>query len=230
MVDDFQQRLDWLQQHGARQRDALRWHFVQRLWQRAQDTRSDAVRHILQRKLDQALLEFGQRLERSGPSGAAEPSPARPAPRSSPLSELSRHLQALQGVQAVVPDTKGLPPGADGLAAVMVRPELKSVSGFRERWSGLQAGQRLQQALGQGPEQAGPLNSHRLVLRSLAQIQALSPAYLQRFMAQADVLLWLERAGQRRAPARGKPKAKPRTAPRPRQPAAPNKPPSSSSS
>jgi hypothetical protein len=47
-------------------------------------------------------------------------------------------------------------------------------------------------AAARAPDNAGPLNSHRLVLRSLALMQAASPHYLRRFLSQVDTLLWLE--------------------------------------
>jgi hypothetical protein len=70
--------------------------------------------------------------------------------------------------------------------------ELKSLRYFRSTWSRLSAEQQLAQALAQAPENAGPLNSHLLVLRALQLMQEVSPDYLQRFMSYADTLLWLE--------------------------------------
>ena len=57
------------------------------------------------------------------------------------------------------------------------------------------------------PDNAGPLNSHALVLRSLALMRELSPDYLQRFLAQLDTWMWLEDLGQR--PAKPVRRAKP---------------------
>ena len=50
------------------------------------------------------------------------------------------------------------------------------------------------EVLADEPENAGPLNSHLLVLRALRQMHQTSPAYLKRFMDYADTLLWLEQA------------------------------------
>ncbi|MDP3202838.1 MAG: DUF2894 domain-containing protein [Hydrogenophaga sp.] len=87
--------------------------------------------------------------------------------------------------------------------------ELRSVRGFREAWSRICAEDEVTQAVEQGPENAGPLNSHRLVLRTLALMRDLSPDYLRRFLSHADTLLWLEQAqAQSRAkPPAAKPKA-----------------------
>ena len=54
--------------------------------------------------------------------------------------------------------------------------------------------QQLAQALASAPENAGPLNSHRLVLRALERMRDLAPDYLHRFIVYADALCWLEDA------------------------------------
>ena len=50
----------------------------------------------------------------------------------------------------------------------------------------------MNQALEQAPKNAGPINSHALLLRSLALMREISPDYLNRFMSYADTLLCLE--------------------------------------
>jgi hypothetical protein len=53
---------------------------------------------------------------------------------------------------------------------------------------------RLAGATARVPANAGPLNSAGLVQRALDLMRDVSPAYLQRFVAHADALMWLERA------------------------------------
>jgi hypothetical protein len=74
----------------------------------------------------------------------------------------------------------------------MALPEMKSLAGFRWAWSQAAAELQVSQALARAPEQAGPLNSHRLVLHTLEQMRALSPVYLSRYLAQLEALLWRE--------------------------------------
>ena len=93
----------------------------------------------------------------------------------SPLAELNQHI------------TKLSPPGA----------ELRSVHAFRETWSRIATEDQVSQAVQRGPENAGPLNSHMLVLRTLGLLQNLSPDYLQRLVAHAESLLWLDQAASR---------------------------------
>jgi hypothetical protein len=46
------------------------------------------------------------------------------------------------------------------------------------------------------PEDSGPLNPQKLAIRSLLAMGSLSPAYLGRFVASVETLLWLEKAGE----------------------------------
>jgi hypothetical protein len=90
-------------------------------------------------------------------------------------------------------------------ASVQVRPELRSVRKFRKTWSRLSTGKQLRQALDQAPKNAGPINSHMLVLRSLQLMQDISPDFLNRFMSYADALLYLDQY-ERPAPTPAKPR------------------------
>jgi hypothetical protein len=82
--------------------------------------------------------------------------------------------------------------------------ELASVRRFRRAWDRSHALDRLADAAARRPANAGPLNSHMLVLRSLDLMRALSPDYLRRFLVQIEALQWLEDAVARtpREPAR----------------------------
>ncbi len=72
--------------------------------------------------------------------------------------------------------------------------ELKSVLAFRESWSRIATEEQVTNAVQRGPENAGPLNSQMLVLRTLGMLRELSPHYLRHFVAHADALLWLDQA------------------------------------
>ena len=93
--------------------------------------------------------------------------------------------------------------GGDGDA----NSDMRSVRRFRETWRRMSAEHQVRQAVVRGPDNAGPLNSHRLVLQSLAVMRSLSPDYLRRFMAHVDSLMWLEQASRVPSPVAGKPKA-----------------------
>jgi hypothetical protein len=53
-------------------------------------------------------------------------------------------------------------------------------------------GKRVAQELDQAPKNAGPINSHMLVLRSLEKMRDVSPDYLNRFTLYVDTLLLLD--------------------------------------
>ncbi len=105
------------------------------------------------------------------------------ATQASVLAQLNRHIATVTGQR---PDA---------------RTELRSAQAFRETWERLHAEDEVQQALERGPENPGPLNPHRLVLRTLGLLSELSPDYLRRFMAHAEALLWLEAASAPLKPA-----------------------------
>ncbi|TDK24959.1 DUF2894 domain-containing protein [Luteimonas aestuarii] len=71
-------------------------------------------------------------------------------------------------------------------------PAAHALAEARRAWSGVRARSQLQQSLQQTAEDAGPLNSSRLVHRMLARMQALSPGYLQHFVSYMDALAWLD--------------------------------------
>jgi hypothetical protein len=72
------------------------------------------------------------------------------------------------------------------------RAELKTIRNFRNTWSKLSVDKQVAQALEQAPKNAGPINSHMLVLRSLALMRDISPDYLNRFISYAETLLSLD--------------------------------------
>ena len=85
------------------------------------------------------------------------------------------------------------------------RRELKATQYFRQTWAKLSVDKRVTQALGQAPKNAGPINSHMLVLRSLALMRELSPDYLHRLTAYVDTLLCLDQWDQQKRATAKKP-------------------------
>lgn len=85
--------------------------------------------------------------------------------------------------------------------------ELRAVQRFQSTWARLRMTRQLEHSRAQAPRNAGPLNSHHLVLQSLEQMRAISPDYLQGFLASVDTLLWLDRVVAAAGPA-GNPASK----------------------
>ena len=183
--------IETLRARGAQRLDPLRFGFIEALARRAQAHVGD-TRRLLDSKLAVALAACAARLDSgsqaSGPALARGDALSRPGP--GPLADLLRRLD------------EHLPPDA----AAPVRPlhsapaELKALRQFRSTWAQLSVDRQLRQSLARVPENAGPLNSNLLVQRSLARLRELSPAYLARFMAYADALLWLQDAEASVAP------------------------------
>ena len=149
----------------------------------------EALARRLQSAPEAVQRVLRERLQQTWPGHATEvpPSGAARNRAPSPLAQLNRDIAATA------------PPGR----------ELRSAQRFRDTWSRICAEDEVTQAVEQGPENAGPLNSHMLVLRTLGLMRDLSPDYLRRFLSHADTLLWLDQAqSQARAkPQAAKPKA-----------------------
>ena len=71
-------------------------------------------------------------------------------------------------------------------------PEVAQLEDARRRWSRIRAESQLRESLEAAPADAGPLNSGRLVHRSITLMREQSPGYLQSFLSYLDALAWLE--------------------------------------
>jgi hypothetical protein len=188
-------RLAALRAHGAATADPVGLRFAEALARRSAGHSGEAGR-LLQARLDGALAALEARVAALSPAAPAAPR----TPQPGPLHALVQQLAARHGTppapapQAAAPrrtQAGGAPAAA---AAPAARAELQALQFFRDTWTELKVTRQLNQSLAQPPQNAGPLNSHRLVLRALERLQALSPAYLQHFMAQVDALFWLTQA------------------------------------
>jgi len=186
--------LETLRAEGLQRHNPARFHYLEVLAQRLPGQPA-AVQQVLAQRLEQAVATYA-REARSATAAAAPGTGANPATAAtSPLARLNRELRARTSAEPHAATTDPLHASASAHL-----PDMKSVRQFSEVWSKISAEQQVVQALHRGPENAGPLNSHKLVLRSLSLMRALSPDYLRRFMSQMDALLWLDQAGTR-APA-----------------------------
>jgi hypothetical protein len=112
---------------------------------------------------------------------------------SQPLAELNAYIRSARAQRLGLSE--------DQAAA---QQELASVRRFRRAWESGRTLDQLEQALARSPANAGPLNSHALVVRSLGLMGELSTDYLRRFLVYAQALQWLEKARETypRAPAK----------------------------
>lgn len=111
----------------------------------------------------------------------------------SPLAALNAHIAQASQVARGGQGAAGASGGSSS-NGVGQWPELRSSQRFRETWERLGAEEAVVKATHRAPENAGPLNSHMLVLRTLSLMRELSPHYLRRFLSHTETLLWLEQA------------------------------------
>ena len=196
-TDDLAARLEALRETGAAERDPVRFAHLDALHRRA-SAQPAIIRQTLLGKLKSLLDELADR-------PATRPAPAAPATAASPLAALladigehaHAHPEARQPAETLSASSqktrqKSTKPVIGGPAPQA--PELKAVAIFRDAWSRLSTEQQLTQTLAQAPENAGPMNSQHLVLRSLELMRDIAPDYLQGFMSHIDTLIWLEHA------------------------------------
>ena len=196
-MSETEPSLESLRAEGVQHHDPVRFRYLEALAGRL-PAQPPAVRLVLAGRLHAALAGYAARARAAAPV----PPPATPRAKApSALEALNRDLAARARADADA-DVE-----ADADALMLHGPsisDLQSVRRFGEVWAEIAAEQQVAQAITRGPENAGPLNPHRLVLRSLALMQSLSPDYLRHFLSQMDSLLWLEQAAAKpaRAPLR----------------------------
>ena len=184
---DFSAALASLREAGAAQRDPIGFQHMVLMAQRLQ-AQPGAVQRILAGRLREALARAAASATEAEPTSA--PAPATP----SPLAELHRHIQAVSGGGPAPTAATAAARSTPSATPTGLPPELKSLDRFRGTWAKVAADAQVDKALARAPDNAGPLNSHLLVLRSLAALRELSPEHLHGVLAQLDALLWLEQA------------------------------------
>jgi hypothetical protein len=205
------QEIDSLRLLGASRFDPVRFFYIDAMARRAGSHQND-VQHILGEKLRRVLHDLKNRFEtaqRESKASIASVAITRPHAVAD-LQELhdagdfkgvTRRLVTLQShiSHGALTDLardleQNLPQIAESeLAGQRIqRRELKSAQYFRNTWSKLSAERQLAHALDQAPKNAGPINSHRVVLESLALMRAISPDYLNRFVCYTDTLICLD--------------------------------------
>jgi hypothetical protein len=171
--------LDAWRARGGHRMDPVRFRFIEAMARRAAGHEGDA-RRILDERVAGLLAAYREKLEEKQRAVAGTKPEAVPSP--GPLAQLVEHVARQSPLKAEEP----------AATPAATAPELKTLRYFRSTWSRLSADRRLTQSLAKVPENAGPLNSHHLVHRSLMLMHELSPEYLNRFMSYVDTLLWVD--------------------------------------
>ncbi|MDX1757160.1 MAG: DUF2894 domain-containing protein [Marinobacter sp.] len=115
--------------------------------------------------------------------------------RPSPLADLQERLLA----QSAQPrgDEASSPQRPAPSPTLQPRRELRALSEVRAAQAQLSIEKRIANAIANTPDNAGPMNAHRLVTRAVTTMQRLSPDYLNRFVGYVDTLLALEQMARK---------------------------------
>jgi hypothetical protein len=108
------------------------------------------------------------------------------ADKTSPRGPMSANLQEQENTLIAADSCK---------PAALPAAELSAAQYFRELRQQRAAQDRVSRALQEAPEDSGPLNPQKLVIRSMLAMRDLSPCYLARFVSYVDTLFWLETMG-----------------------------------
>jgi Protein of unknown function (DUF2894) len=176
-----------LQQGGADAFDPVTFHRLQSLSQRMLAHRGE-TRKRLEQSFEDLRSALANQLAQAHAEAGKQQGVFAPAIKpKSPLGDLLEEMGVVQNAQQAMNDQHHL-----------VLPQaLKAIQQFGSTWSELSIDSQVTQAIDQAPENAGPLNSHNLVLRSIAQMREISPAYLNRFITYIDTLMCLEQANKK---------------------------------
>jgi hypothetical protein len=169
-----------LRDAGAARFDAVGWHYIEVLSQRAR-AQTGHAQALLNDRLTKALAQFKSKLDEAPP--AAQGSETSPSPLATLLSEMA------QQAPLTAPTTQASKPSA-------WRAESTKIQQFKKQLNKISVQKQVKQAIAMAPQNAGPINSHMLVLRSLGLMRDASPDYLNRFINYVDTLLSLEEAGK----------------------------------
>jgi len=136
--------------------------------------RADACTGPRRQRLERRLAQLCARLDPV--LDAAAPAPARPA--AGALAEVTARLDAIARAR-------------HGQAGDGAEPEMAMLGELRRLWMQVRSDSQLRRSLQDLPEDAGPLNSGKLVHRALNLAGELSPPYLRHFLAHLDALAWI---------------------------------------
>jgi len=186
---DMTARVEALRLRGAADFDPVGLCVIEAMLRRL-DAHEGPAHAALLNKIERRLAVFCECFARAGGTSRAKgvEGTALAIPEPGQLTALLAHIARQSGSAEDSTSSTHFEDGAKQ------PPELKSLRYFRRSWSRLSLEQQLSRALAQAPENAGPLNSHFLMLQSLIRMRDIAPGYLENFIVYAEALLWLEQA------------------------------------
>jgi hypothetical protein len=173
---------------GGARVDPARFHVIEALAQRVPGLQ-EPVKALVEAKLRKVVGDYTALLEARPPAPKISKRLAANAPVS-PLAQLNEHLRGITGKRAA-PQAPVLPGEPED------QHELASVRRFRQARERRRSLDQVEKAAARKPVNAGPLNSHALVLQSLSLMRELSPDYLRHFLVHMESLQWLDQVRER---------------------------------
>lgn len=173
--------LHTLREAGAAHVEPVDWHYIETLAARI-GTQPEPVQRLLQDKLKHAL---GRMQKRVMAATSPDADNGRKTSSPSPMALLLQEMVLPAASSPVLPHSSRSSEG-------------RRMWQFRQQLSRISLQKQVSQAIAQAPQNAGPINSHMLVLRAVGLMQEISPDYLNRFMTQVDTLLCLDHAERTR--------------------------------
>jgi len=216
-----------LRSRGAQAFDPVRFSYLEALARRTAQ-QPGAVHCVLAERLGRAAAAYADRFDAAPAATACTGTkmPALPSALADLVVTLDRdRLLHAEAAPSAVPSSVASSAGRPSAVAssTAAASELRTAHHFRSTWARLRIERQLVSSQARVPANPGPLNSHRLVLRALRQMQETSPAYLARFMGHVEALMWLEQASLTAATARadvagapGAPSTEPQPKPTPK--------------
>lgn len=218
-LDALLDRLAALREQGAERFDPVQFHYLASLTQRLAalpeppiGTQDKLAAQLA--KYEDALQQAREALQRAGeptdnpgqfrsllrrcqPAQASPFAPlqqaySNPPTDDSPEENTLAGLLKQQETQVLADNGASAPPPPPR------QRELSALRQLRHQRQAHRARQRIDDAITQTPSDAGPLNSHRLVTRSIETLRELSPAYLEHFVNYLDTLMSLEKLARKR--------------------------------
>jgi len=193
-------QLEELRNSGADKADPVRFRYLEAL---ALRLRAKGLQHTRYwQKLEQAVADYQAKFVSSAP-----PSQTIEARAPSLLSDLMDRLNQTLDAPAIDPRStleqlvfgtpeEGSASTQHAATAGTLQP-LKAMARVKAGRGEQVLQDRIRHAIEHAPKDAGPINAHRLVSRAMAEMQKLSPAYLNRFVSYTDTLMALERMGRK---------------------------------
>ncbi|WP_019530436.1 DUF2894 domain-containing protein [Dasania marina] len=194
----LQEALQQLQEAQQHLHYPSRFFHLQALLKRAQQSQP-LLSQLLTSKVQQGLEDYQTLLaNKKAPSESSEN-------HSAARTELAQLSQYLNGKN--LSTSTALPASSfDGMLqqqeqkalqfGYTEQPQQTIVEQYRDAITQLNTEKFISQVINEVPKDAGPLNAHRLVIKTLTAMQTISPDYLRRMVNQIDTMFYLNAGGK----------------------------------